>query len=442
MIALGFASAIILALVILNGIFVAAEFAIVGAPKMSIERRATKGERIARLVLRILRDPVRQDRYIATAQIGITLASLGLGMYGEHVLAEWIAAGLEPLGTSRWVAAHTLASVLAITILTYLHIVIGEMVPKSMALLDAERVVIWLTPLMVSMEALFFPLVRGLNALGNVILRSIGVNRSVASAEHYLTTEELQLVIEESEQAGALRGESGRVLRELFEFGELTAGEVMVPRVRISGIPLGATPDTLRVVLRSSQSTRYPVYQGDMDHVVGMIHIKDLLRHLLAKRPISAADTRPMPIVPDTLPIDKLLAVMRRDRTQIALVIDEYGGTAGIVTLEDVFEEVVGTIDEGPGTPPAIYMGGDGRLRTSGTVRLDELGREFNIDLEHEEVDSVSGLVLALLGRPPRVGDEVRYAGLLLEVTAVRGRGVEQCAVSALPTTTPPETEP
>jgi CBS domain containing-hemolysin-like protein len=437
MIAIAIASLIILALVLLNGVFVAAEFAIVGAPKTAIERRAARGERIARIVLRMLREPIRQDRFIATAQIGITLASLGLGMYGEHVLADWIAAGLARLGSLRWIAAHTLASVIAIAVLTYLHIVIGEMAPKSMALQDAERVVLWLTPLMRSTEAFFFPLVIGLNALGNGVLRLIGVNRQVAPAEHYLTTEELRLVIEESEEAGTVRAESGRVLRELFEFGELTAGEVMVPRVRITGIPLGASPDTLRSILRSSQNTRYPVYEGDLDHVAGMIHIKDLLRHLLTKRPITTADTRPLPVVPDTLPIDELLALMRRERTQMALVIDEHGGTAGIVTLEDIFEEVVGTIEEGPPGRGAVYVGADGRLRVSGTLRLDELGQEFGIDLEHEDVDSVSGLVMTLLGRPPRVSDVVTYGGLVLEVSAVKGYGVEQCAVTL---EHPPET--
>ncbi|MBI4477546.1 MAG: HlyC/CorC family transporter [Acidobacteria bacterium] len=421
---------IVLALVVANGVFVAAEFAVVGAPKMAIDRRAARGERIARLVARIIRNPRRQDRFIATAQIGITLASLGLGMYGEHVVAGWIAHALEPLGELRWLTAHTIASSLAVAALTYLHIVIGEMAPKSMALQNAEGAILWLTPPMLATEALFYPLVWGLNAIGTGVLRLIGVNRQTTTPEHYLTSEELQLVIEESEQAGALVAESGRVLRELFEFGELTTSEVMVPRVRITGIPLGASPDTLRLILRSVQSTRYPVYDDDLDHVIGMIHIKDVLRHLLTGRPITAADTRPLPVAPDTLPIDELLALMRRERTQMALVIDEHGGTAGVVTLEDIFEEVVGTIEEGPPVQRAVYMGIDGRLRAAGTLRLDELGQEFGIDLEHEEVDSVSGLVLTLLGRPPRVGDVVTYGGLVLEVTAVMGYGVEQCAVT------------
>jgi CBS domain containing-hemolysin-like protein len=160
-----------------------------------------------------------------------------------------------------------------------------------------------------------------------------------------------------------------------------------------------------------------------------MIHIKDLLRLLLRNEPIGQAHARPLPLVPETAPIDTVLATMRREHTQMVVVLDEHGGTAGIVTLEDLFEEVVGDIDAGPGSPAQPYRDRDGRLRVPGTMRLDELGREFNLDLEHEEVDSVSGLVLTLLGRPPQVGDSVRYDRLQLEVTKVKGRGVEECAV-------------
>jgi CBS domain containing-hemolysin-like protein len=160
-----------------------------------------------------------------------------------------------------------------------------------------------------------------------------------------------------------------------------------------------------------------------------MIHIKDVLRLLLRNEPIGQAHARPLPLVPETAPIDTVLATMRRERTQMVVVLDEHGGTAGIVTLEDLFEEVVGDIDAGPGSAPQPYRDRDGNLRVPGTLRLDELGREFHLELEHEDVDSVSGLVLTLLGRPPQVGDAVRYDRLLLTVTAVKGRGVEECAV-------------
>src|SRR5262249_43791198 len=409
-----------------NAFFVAAEFSIVGVPKAAIDARAARGNRVARLVLRVLDDPHRRDLYVATAQIGITVASLGLGMYGEHALAGWILARLGPGGWGRWLAAHGFASAAAVAILTYFHIVLGEMLPKSLALQSAERFALWLTPVMLWTQAVIYPFVRALNGIGNLLLKPFGIAPQEHGAEQYYTSEELELIVEESEEQGALRAESGQVLQELFEFGELTAGEAMVPRVRISGIPLGSTPEDLRKILGSTPHTRYPVYEGDLDHIVGTYHIKDLLRLLLDGQTVTAAGARPAPVVPETAALDAVLATMRRERAQLALVIDEHGGTSGIVTLEDLFEEVVGEFDEGPAPRRDSY----GRLRVPGTTRLDELGQLFDLDLAHDEVDSVSGLVLALLGRPPRVGDSVAYDRLQLDVTAVKGHGVDEAAVS------------
>jgi CBS domain containing-hemolysin-like protein len=420
---------IITALIVLNGLFVAAEFAIVGAPRAAIESRAARGHRLARLVQAILEDPRQQDRYIATAQLGITVASLGLGMYGEHVLADWIESQFTrmPL-THGWLAAHGLASVLAVTILTYFHIVIGEMVPKSLALQQAERLVLLITPPMLWTKNLFFPFVVALNGLGNTVLKTLGVNRREQTADQYYTPEELQLIVQESEELGVLRSDSGQMLQELFEFGDLTAGQVMVPRVRITGIPLGTPPDRIRDLLSRVPHTRYPVHEGDLDHIVGMVHIKDLLRLLLGGESIAQHHVRPVPLLPETAPLDDVLAAMRRDRAQMVIVIDEHGGTAGIVTLQDLFEEVVGDLERSPGAPQ-VYRDRLGRLRVPGTMRLDELGQEFDLELEHEDVDSVSGLILTLLGRPPHVGDTVKYERLQLDVTAVKGRGVEEAAV-------------
>jgi CBS domain containing-hemolysin-like protein len=293
----------------------------------------------------------------------------------------------------------------------------------------AEQLALWITPPMLWIKNILYPFIVALNGLGNRILRVFGVNRQVQNADHYYTPEELQLIVQESEELGALRAESGQVLQELFEFGDLTAGEVMVPRVRISGIPIGTPPSRVREILGRSAHTRYPIYEGDLDHIVGMIHIKDLLRLLLNNESIQPSHARPVPVVPETGGIDGVLDVMRRERTQMVVVIDEHGGTAGVVTLEDLFEEVVGEIDENPGVRQ-IYRDRQGRLRVPGTIRLDELGKHFHLDLEHEEVDSVSGLVLALLGRSPAVGDNVRYDRLQFAVTAVKGHGVEEVAVT------------
>jgi CBS domain containing-hemolysin-like protein len=421
---------IIAVLILLNGVFVAAEFAIVGAPKAAIEARAEKGDRMAKRVHRVLRDPRLQDRYIATAQLGITLASLGLGMYGEHVLADAIYHLLGESGGPAWIVSHGAASVLAVAILTYFHIVVGEMVPKSLALQQAERLACWVTTPMLWTQNIFYPFVVTLNNLGNLLLRAFGVNRQAQNAEQYYTPEELQLIVQESEELGVLRSESSQMLQELFEFGDLTAAQVMVPRVRIVGISVGTKPEAIREILAEPAHTRYPIYEKDLDHIVGMVHIKDLLQLLLRNEPIAAQQSRALPVVPETAELDTVLAVMRRERTQMAVVIDEHGGTAGVVTLEDLFEEVVGDIEEGPGAGGNVYRDRDARLRVPGTMRVDEVGQEFDLDIEHEEVDSVSGLVLALLGRPPVVGDTVRYERLLFEVTAVKGHGVEECAVT------------
>jgi CBS domain containing-hemolysin-like protein len=422
--------AIISGLIILNALFVAAEFAIVGAPRSSIDARAAAGNRLALMVQRVLHDPQRQDRYIATAQLGITVASLGLGMYGEHVLADGIYNLLGRTGGPAWLVSHGLASVTAIAILTYFHIVVGEMVPKSLALQRAEQMALSVTPIMQVITTLVYPFVVILNGVGNRILKVFGVRRQAETPEQYYTPEELQLIVQESEELGAIRAESGQMLQELFEFGDLTAGEVMVPRVRIIGIPVGSKPEKVRDVLGQTPHTRYPIYEGDLDHIVGMIHIKDVLRILLDEQPIMADHARPLPLTPESAPLDAVLATMRKDRTQMAVVIDEHGGTSGIVTLEDLFEEVVGDIEEGTPKNKTMYRDREGRLRVLGTMRVDELGQQFDLDLEHKDVDSISGLVLTLLGRPPRVGDAVRYDRLLIQVTKVKGHGVEECAVS------------
>jgi CBS domain containing-hemolysin-like protein len=272
----------------------------------------------------------------------------------------------------------------------------------------------------------FYPFVRGLNGIANAMLRLIGVERQEHAHEHSYTSEELQLIVEESEEGGAIRAESGRLLRELFEFGALTAGEAMTPRVRVTGIPIGAAPAHVRAVLASGRESRYAVFDGDLDHVVGMIHVKDLLRKVLANEPVAAADARAMPVVPDTAPLDDVLTTMRRTNAHLAIVIDEHGGTAGLISLEDLFEEVVGDLAEGGTEAPGLVPLVDGSVQAVGTLRLDELGQHFDLTLEHEEVDSVSGLVLARLGRPPVVGDVVEYERLRLEVTAVSGHGVRE----------------
>ena len=217
--------------------------------------------------------------------------------------------------------------------------------------------------------------------------------------ERYHTAEELQFIVRESQEGGMLRGEAGEILRDLFEFGDRTAGEVMVPRVLLTGIPVGAEPDELRAIVRSHPHTRYPVYSGDLDNIIGSLHIKEILRHLVSNQPIAARDARSLPYVPGPALLDEVLAAMRRLRAQMAVVMDQHGGTAGLVTIEDLFEEVVGDIEEGR-SRRAIVRESDGRVRVRGTVRLDEASEALGSSIEYEKVTTISGLVLLLLNRP------------------------------------------
>jgi CBS domain containing-hemolysin-like protein len=424
--------AIILLLVLANGLFVAAEFAIVGAPRASIDHQASQGSWLASRVLRVLEDPVRQDRYIATTQVGISVASLGLGMYGEH----WLANRIEPWFThfemTGWIVAHTVASVVAVAVLTYLHIVLGEMVPKALALQRADKTALYVSPIIGLLQRIILPLVVVLNGVGNNLLRLAGIERREVERERYHTAEELEFIVRESHEGGLLRGESGQILRDLFEFGDRTAGEVMVPRVLLAGIPVGAEPDELRAIVRAHAHTRYPVYSGDLDNIIGSLHIKEILRHLVSNQSVAATDARALPYVPGPTRLDELLAAMRRYRAQMAVVMDQHGGTAGLVTIEDLFEEVVGDIDEGRTRGP-IVREADGRLRVRGTVRLDEAGEALGRSLEHEKVTTISGLVLLLLNGPASAGDVVTWRNVRIEVVSTAGRGVGEAILSASP---------
>lgn len=426
-------SLIVLALVLANALFVAAEFAIVGAPRATIDRLAQAGNRAARLVRRVTSDPREVDRFIATAQLGITLASLGLGMYGEHLLAEWLSLRFESWGVGRWVAAHSLGSITAIAFLTVIHIVIGEMVPKSIALARADRAVLWIAPVMRLITLTLFPLVVLLNGIGNATLRLFGVRRQEASAESVRTPDELAYIVRESSAGGLLKKQSANVVQELLEFGDLTAGQVMVPRVGVVGLDVHDAASEVHAVLASHPHSRYPVMDGDLDHVVGMLHVKDLLGGLAGGQRVGALPIRPAPFVPETTTADQVLAAMRAERSQLVVVMDEHGGTAGIITLEDLLEEVVGELTEDSKAQGEIHPKGDGRFVVAGTVRVADAGAAIGAVIEHPDVESVSGLVLALLGRPPKVGDVVEYEEARIEVLALRGRGVREALVARRP---------
>lgn len=417
-------------LLIANALFVAAEFSIVSVPRASLEHLAIRGHRAARRVLEIIDDPARRDRYLATVQIGVSVASLGLGMYGEHAIADLIG---NALGTSfpARLSVHVVASALSLAVLTYAHIVVGEMLPKTLALQAATSTAIYTAPAVEALQNILRPFVLLLNGVSALTLRTVGLDQPQAATERYHDPEELQIIIQESQEGGQLQRDAGELLGDLFEFGNLTASEVMVPRVQMTSIPVGASTDDLRRIVRARLHTRYPVHAGNPDDILGSLHIKDIITHLASGQPVAMADVRPVPYVPVTAMLDEVLTAMRRARSHMAVALDEHGGTAGIVTIEDLFEEVVGTVGDGQDVPATI-VAGDGRWVVRGTARLRDVSEAIELPFEYPDVQSVSGLVLALLGRPPVVGDAVVWAGMRIEVTAVDGRGVHEAVITRL----------
>lgn len=423
---------IITVLILLNGLFVAAEFAIVGAPRPKIARRAEEGSGTARRVLSILRSPDRQNQYLATAQIGITVVSLGLGMYGEHVVAEWLLGPLEYFGYLAEPAAHIIATVLSVGVLTYLHVVIGEMVPKSIALQAAEKAVLRLSPAMTIMEKLLYPLSFVLNGIGNFVVRLLGIPPADAHSR-FMSPEELEIVVEESYEGGVLKYTEQLFIENIFDFSERVVGHAMTPRTRIYGFQCDAAEEDVLNHVCETRHSRYPIYDGNMDQIIGILHVKDLARatiHRTAEFDLRRL-ARDTVFVPESLSLEDMLDQFRQDRAQMAIVVDEFGGTAGIITLEDLVEEIVGEIiDEfdREETPPFEQVE-ERVVRVRGDLILEELNQHFDLKLEHPEADTVGGLIMAELGRVPQPEDTIAYAGISFEVEEVEGLAVQTAFV-------------
>lgn len=424
---------VVFGLVLLNGLYVAAEFALVGVSKAAIDALADDGNRSAVRVKGILDVPRQQDRYIAATQLGVTFASLGLGMLGEKELAHRMEPLFADLGSAGVVTAHLVAVVLAIAFITFLHVVLGEMVPKSMALASPRAAVFLTVPLGLTTKVVLLPFVLALEFISNRIMRLMGVDRAAGGHSH--SAEDLRHFIEVSREGGQLAIESGRALSEMFEFLDLKAEEVMVPRVSMHVLPLEATPESIGRVLKEGQHTRYPVYENDLDQIVGMVHIRDLLKLLSSWQPLGRDVIRPVTFVPEPMSVERVLSVMRQNRTHAVIVMDEQGGTAGMLTVKDLFEEVVGTIEDSVDVEARSEAFHDeaGRLHVFGTLRVVELAEVLTDTLGDElpetDAETVSGLVLLQLGRPAQVGDTVRHGAARLVVIAVEGRGVKECLV-------------
>jgi CBS domain containing-hemolysin-like protein len=428
---------IIIALLILaNGLFVAAEFAIIGARPSRIEQLSGEGNRAARWIRHILHDRTRTDRYIATAQLGITLASVGLGMYAEPAIAHLIEGPLHDWFGLEGGIVHTISFLVALIGITYLHVVVGEMVPKSIALQGPERTVLVLSAFMRIVGKLFSIPVSVLNSIGLMTLKLLRVPPPGMDSRLY-SLDELELVVLESYAGGLLDQREQELVANILDFSEERVEQVMIPRTLIVAIPITILEQELLDLIPTSEYSRLPVYRGTIDNIVGMLHMKDLVRQQLAGEPFDLPGLlRKVLYVPETLPVKSLLASFKRLHQHMAIVIDEHGGTLGLVTLEDLLEEVVGDVrDEfDKGQEPPITVVEPGYLIALGVAQLDDLAAYVPIPKHDYDVATIGGLVLAELGRRPEVGDEIRRGEIVFRVV-----DVDRLAITRLSIHFPPE---
>ncbi len=423
---------ILAALILANAIFVAAEFAIVASRGIKLEQMAEKSA-AARAALNIVRNTRLQDRFIAVAQLGITLVTVALGMYAEPTIAGWFYGPLQEwFGLSESVA-HTLATVVILAVITYLHVVIGEMIPKAMALHAPEQVAVGVLPSMRFLNLLFLPGVWVLNAIAGWFLRVMKIPLHGGSHRLY-TANELEMLVRESSESGAIETEQSDLIEAIFDFGEREVYQCMTPRTRVRGLPIDAAEDEVIEFIVNSKHSRFPVYEGDLDHIRGILHVKDLIRWR-ANSDGEPFDLRPLlrraPRVPLHMSSARLLASFKRLRVHMAVVMDEYGGTEGIVTLEDLIEEVVGEVyDEFDQQPlPEIHELPDGGLMVEGEVLLEDFSEEYPDVLESDDANTVGGLVVEELGRAPAVGDSVTVGGAELTVQEIDGLAVTRVLI-------------
>jgi CBS domain containing-hemolysin-like protein len=427
--ALGLVAVVIL--VLANGFFVATEFAIVAVRRSRLEQLAAEGHPSAEAAKQVVG---HLDAYIAACQLGITMASLALGWIGEPAFAHLIEPPLEALvGQFAPAAAHGVAVGTAFAIITALHIVIGELAPKGLALQRPEATALWIARPIQAFYVLFRWPITLLNNVGNGVLKLVGLDPA-AGHEMVHSVEELRLLVTASQQGGTVEESEARIASRAFELGEQTAGSLMTPRTEIEGVAVTASLAELLATAATTTHSRLLVYEQSLDDVLGALYVRDLFRVL--DRPAESVTARtllrPVLVVPETKHADDLLDEMRAARRQLALVIDEYGGTAGIVTLENLVEALVGRIEDEPpigvDAPPPITMNPDGSLILDGLTHLEELEEIAGITLPeevHEEVDTLGGLVMATLDRIPIVGDEVIVCGRTLRVEKLDGRRVE-----------------
>jgi CBS domain containing-hemolysin-like protein len=425
---------IIIALLLLNGFFVAAEFSLVRSRRTRLEAMVRGGDRVASIALATTGDLVQA---LSASQLGITLTSLGLGWVADTVLGtafeHWFAA--MPLAMEASVRVSIGAAV-ALGAATFMHVVFGELVPRAVALNHPEQFAKWLAPPLLVFSWITLPFTWVLNHSADLVLRLFG-QRTAITEEPVHSPEELRMLVEHSEEVGALHRQDAELIEGVFEFSEKNAREVMTPRTEVVAMPVEATLDDAITIVEESNFSRYPVYEGSLDNVVGIVLAKDLLR--VMRHAPAGFDLRQIMrdahVVPGTREVEEVLADFKRRKEHMAVVLDEFGGTAGIVTMEDLLEEIVGEIlDEYDEPERRASTSTSGETLIPGETHVAEVNDAYGLDLTDENYTTIGGYVFGALGRLPQVGDRVTVQGTALTVREMEGRRIKTVALEAAAT--------
>ena len=403
--------------VLSNGFFVAAEFSLVSVRRTRIAELVARGQAGADAVQRAIENP---DRVIAATQLGITLSSLALGWIGEPALShllEPVVSLFPPVVRSE--ISHSLSAVLAFTMITFLHVVIGELAPKSIALQDPERTSLIVAGPTLFTERLFKPAIWALNGAGNALLRLFGV-QPVSGHQLLHSVEELKMLVDASTEGGVVQAAESEMLHSVFDFREIIVRQVMVPRTEVTAVEAGVSLEEIIRLATDSTYTKFPVYEESLDQVIGIVHVKDLLKAMQSPdcQGCTARILMREPIfVPETLPVSALLLRFRDNRQHSAIVLDEFGGTAGLVTLEDLLEELVGEVsDMFDAAAPGFETLPDGAILIDGLTLIEEVNEQLGLELVEDYYDTIAGYVMGKLGRIPRLHDVVEGEGARIRV--------------------------
>lgn len=420
----------ILVLIGLNALYVAAEFATVASRKTLVMQMADEGHAMARLLLPIMQDSKALDRYVAACQIGITISSLVLGAYGQNVLAASLAEPLTAVSPDYGpFSAEALATILVLITITGLQVILGELLPKSIAIQYPEQVATRLAvPMRISL-AILSPLIWLFNGSGILILRLLGYDTNHSHA-HLHSTQELEILVTESHESGLLDADERQMLRNAFRLRELSARQVMVHRTKMVAMPNTISLEGLLQRAIATGKSRIPLYEGSIDNIVGFVHIKDVFRLRLRGGVDLREVQRPVVHVPEALLALEVWATLKRQQQYMAIVFDEFGGTAGLITLEDLIEEIFGELqDESDNEKAIMYVGKHGRRRLRGDLLVSDVNEYLELDLPLD-MDTLGGLVMSELGRPANVGDQVTIGQTTLLVEEMDDLAVSEVALA------------